>query len=165
MTRSAHNRNPWTPKRYFALLTGLWLLLQVSGVHQLCFCGSCEISKVMARWVPGATEGGHDSAEPEHPCCAAARLAEEQEQSQHSSWSSEGDCSCDQEGHRAQALNATLERDRGASPAAVSLLMALPPCEAGQAPTLRWAWSATFARGPPPLAPADLYLTHERLLI
>ena len=165
MTRSQQNHSRWAPKRWFALLTGLWMLLQVSGVHQLCFCGGCEISKVMAQWIPALAADSHDAAEAEHPCCAAARLAEEQEQSKHSSWSSEGDCGCDQESHRAQALNATVEPDRGATVPSLALAMELPSCDSAPAPGSTWAWSATFARGPPPLPPGELYLTQKRLLI
>lgn len=165
MTRSLHIDKRWSPKRWFALLTGLWMLLQVSGVHHLCFCGGCEISKVMAQWIPTLAADAPDAAEEEHPCCAAARLAEEQEQSKHPSWSSEGDCGCDQESHRAQALAAAVEPDHGASAKALALAIEQPPCAAALVPSATRTWSNTFARGPPPLAPAELYLTQERLLI
>lgn len=165
MTRSQHIDRRWSPKRWFALLIGLWFLLQVSGVHHLCFCGGCEISKVMAQWIPGETDDSHDRAEAEHPCCAAARLAEEQEQSKYPSWSSEGDCGCDQEGHRAQVLAATLEPDHSASATTMAQAIEPPPCAAALAPGAMRTWSTTFARGPPPLPPGELYLTQERLLI
>lgn len=152
-------------KRWFTWLTAVGLLLQVVGIQQLCFCGACEVSKVLAQWVPLASGPGHDEAGDEHPCCAAARREAEREQAKLPAWSSEGDCGCDQEGHGAQAINATFEPSQGASVPSLALAMDLPARTLAPVSIASWSISANLARGPPLAQPADLYLTQRRLLL
>jgi hypothetical protein len=162
-----HRRLSWS-QRLFALAAALWVLVQVSGLQQLCFCGGCEVSRVLAQWLPDALapQPAGPSAADEHPCCAQARRDAEREWAQRDHWSSEEqDCGCGDRSHQWQAWTAAVDAPGGWQPPEMALVHAQP------LPNLAQRWpslptdQALFSRGPPLQGDADLYLAQQRLLI
>lgn len=155
-------------QRLIALLASLWLLVQVSGVQQLCLCGSCAVSQVLAQWLPAALAPQPSvAAVDEHPCCAEARREAERAERQRDQWrSAEDGCGCGESGHQwQQAWNSEVDALAGwQAPEFTALQTPLPP-DLPRLGLQATADRALFARGPPTRPPTDLYLAQQRLLI
>ena len=146
-------------------MTALMLFIQVLGLQQLCLCGSCAASKVLAQWIPLLASESPELAEDEHPCCAASRRAAEEEQAKHPSWSSEGTCGCTKNGHVATRLPATVESTAVVKVAPEVALASLEIPWLTPEQRSAEVHSRAVARGPPTLPPEELYLTQKRLLL
>lgn len=161
-----HPRLSW-PRRLYALLAALWVVVQVSGVQQLCFCGSCEVSRVLAQWLPEAlAPRAPEASADEHPCCAEARRTAERELAQHDHWSSEGDdCGCGERSHQWEAWTTAVDAPAGWQTQEIAIVQGQLAPALAQPALVMPADHALYSRGPPEPLGIELYLAQRRLLI